>query len=305
MCIRDRDYSLNPFDTDDRLPHIARIGFIDGDSYPDLMLILSPDDDPDPRVYVYENEMCTPNKEGEIEDPNIKYPCGPCIHKRVFRPPLQEALYSRLAVNKTLYAGLFDLDEKGKLDIIAVTRESRDTPSRVVAFFNYLNFDSTSLKAMGLNGAGSESFGTPSYGMTIQCVITELRGAKRVSTYPQLSQTAFTALQPPFSLIGLGRTNNFVENLNIGLSTKDKHFKSWTPIVPNSQVVITPFSTNPDKWTLENFISPTKQAIIVISACVLMLIILGVAILYLHWKEQKEDQLTDDQQINTFVPQFG
>ena len=47
-------------------------------------------------------------------------------------------------------------------------------------------------------------------------------------------------LQLPYCFIGLGRTNNYIENLKVTLPIKHDQSKEWTPIIPNSQLIIIP-----------------------------------------------------------------
>src|SRR5882672_7445911 len=54
----------------------------------------------------------------------------------------------------------------------------------------------------------------------------------------QLPQTSYHSLQTPYSFFGLGRTNNYIENLFVG-STKHttQHFINMEGVIPNSKVV--------------------------------------------------------------------
>lgn len=41
-------------------------------------------------------------------------------------------------------------------------------------------------------------------------------------------------------LFGLGRTNNYVENMYIGMAYDQN--KKWSPIIPNTQLLVFPFT---------------------------------------------------------------
>jgi integrin alpha FG-GAP repeat containing protein 1 len=57
----------------------------------------------------------------------------------------------------------------------------------------------------------------------------------------QLPQTSYQSLQTPYSFIGLGRTNNYIESLFVGsTSHAPEHFINMEGVVPNSKVVIKP-----------------------------------------------------------------
>lgn len=58
----------------------------------------------------------------------------------------------------------------------------------------------------------------PAFGVTIQWIITELSGEKKIELLNQRTQWNYGALQLPFACGGLGRTNNYVEDLTVGYS---------------------------------------------------------------------------------------
>lgn len=68
-----------------------------------------------------------------------------------------------------------------------------------------------------------------------------------------MSQTANTALNLPYAYIGLGRTNNYVEDFYIGSSRwqvfnqclfmilKPVHYLEAKNVIPNSQIIVLPY----------------------------------------------------------------
>ncbi len=60
----------------------------------------------------------------------------------------------------------------------------------------------------------------------------------------QLPQSAYSPLDVPYMFLGLGRTNNYLEHFNFGIpkafSSNDIQKKEWSPIIPNSQLIINP-----------------------------------------------------------------
>eukprot|EP01017_Pseudomicrothorax_dubius_P034343 TRINITY_DN4695_c0_g1_i5.p1 TRINITY_DN4695_c0_g1~~TRINITY_DN4695_c0_g1_i5.p1 ORF type:complete len:135 (-),score=29.87 TRINITY_DN4695_c0_g1_i5:170-574(-) len=122
-------------------------------------------------------------------------------------------------------------------------------------------------------------------------------GDPMVMTTTQLTQSSFSALQLPYSYIGLGRTNNYVENLNVGLPLSDKNSHQWSPIIPNSQLIVNPIGLDTEKWTLDIFVNPTKQILLIVGATIVLLIALGLFILHLHKKEKEEDERSQEQNL--------
>lgn len=62
-------------------------------------------------------------------------------------------------------------------------------------------------------------------------------------------------------------------------------------MIPNSQIIVFPYPPEkPQQWFLELLISPSdnvKYVIIAVSSCIVGL---GGIILFLHWKERREDE---------------
>jgi len=100
--------------------------------------------------------------------------------------------------------------------------------------------------------------------------------------------------------MGLGRINNYIENLNIGIARGKDWSYEWSPIIPNSQLLISVNDNTPSKWPIEIFINPTDSLWMIILSTVLVLIILGGFIIYFHWKEKIEDRKENEQSYSIF-----
>lgn len=66
----------------------------------------------------------------------------------------------------------------------------------------------------------STSLGGLYYGASIECTITDIDGDASLSKAAQMPISAYTPLDLPYMFIGLGRTNNYVENFVMGISLK-------------------------------------------------------------------------------------
>lgn len=98
-------------------------------------------------------------------------------------------------------------------------------------------------------------------GGNINCFVTGLSGEALPKVGNQFSQMG-RMIQLPYIFFGLGRTNNYVNDLTVTIpyvtinliKVSDQllyQFK-WTPIIPNSQIVTL---ANPEgKWQLTTFI---------------------------------------------------
>ena len=82
-------------------------------------------------------------------------------------------------------------------------------------------------------------------GGTIKYSVIDTRGVHRATQIPQLPQTAYGALYTPYSLTGLGRTNNYIEDLFVGVSNNDSvSYATYHGVIPNSHLVILPYEPN-------------------------------------------------------------
>lgn len=158
----------------------------------------------------------------------------------------------------------------------------------IVAYYNYINKENYFLKASGKKNGKFK--GDSIIGSSFQAIKTEINGDKHPIVANQLIGVTGNRLNLPYVFIGLGRINNYIEDLTFGVPKPELWSNSWTPIIPNSQLMITPSHENPTKWKIEIFINPTEALWIIIISTIGVLLILGVAIVYFHIKEKEEDK---------------
>lgn len=189
-----------------------------------------------------------------------------------------------------IYNGFFmDLDESGVLDILTTMVDPKSGNQTIRGYYNNYFNDAYFLKTHGLNGAKDR--GTQMPGMTFKFSVSDLDGVKHPRINTQLTQSTYAALQPPYHLFGLGRTNGYVEDFFFGKVFDSGHSKVnhqyKTAIIPNSQLVALPVPTYvPTKWELELYVSPSGHSLWVAIAVVSTLILIGLPILVL-WRYEK------------------
>jgi len=202
---------------------------------------------------------------------------------------------------------LLDLDEDGTLDFM-VQRTGSQTGSRVTFVQNNFFHDAFFLKAIVLSGACdgwcipnnlSESkyqpFGASYSGPSYKYTILDTSGRRSAAQVCQLPQTSYQALHTPYAFFGLGRTNNYVENLFVG-STKHQpmHYINMEGVIPNSKVVIIPphgANDGPGDWHKKLYLRPGDWIPWVTLTVVLTMIVLAVIVLVLHLNEKREDEM--------------
>ena len=103
----------------------------------------------------------------------------------------------------------------------------------------------------------------------------------------QLPQTSFHSLHTPYSFFGLGRTNNYIENLFVGSTKKLDTFINMEGVIPNSKVVIIPSPQGEkDGWKRELFLRPGAWIPWVTLTVVLSTVIFAVVVFVLHLNEK-------------------
>ena len=92
----------------------------------------------------------------------------------------------------------------------------------------------------------------------------------------------------PFSHIGIGRSNNFVESYTVSMDINGtRSLRSWTPIIPKSVLfIMTNNNEDAEYWSLDVLISPTEKMIIIVFVDAVFLLILGLIIIILHLYEK-------------------
>lgn len=186
----------------------------------------------------------------------------------------------------------FDIDESGALSLILPTIKGRN-----YFFFNYRR-NIYFVKSKLTNN--QTKLYDSNIGATFRYIVTDKNGNRHMDVWHQLSQTSDMNIPLPYSLIGLDDTNNYVEYFQsisgnyLENEPKVKGEQNWkvnTPIIPNTQMMISKFLTkNKIEWLVDLIVQPMDQIwLFLIIVVAVLLIILGILI-YLHIKEVKEEE---------------
>ncbi|XP_045445777.1 T-cell immunomodulatory protein [Melitaea cinxia] len=263
-----------------------RSGDYNMDGYPDILMTLSPVNNKNTKVFLLHNVAC--NLPG-------------CKFHRTFE--VQWEKFSSFG-NNVVMATFYDFYMDGVLDVIYIQKNITNSTQKYMmkAFKNELEYDTNFIKVIVVTGLSNKkiptingtlysrkvNFGTNLPGPKIGYNTWSQEGTYRTGVCAQLPQSAYFALQLPYSIFGLDRTPNFVDTLTVGLSG---YSKSWTQIIPNSQIVLIPAPPNdPSQWRAQLFVTPSKvilKSVFVLTA--IIVIIIG-CVLYLHWKERNDRQ---------------
>nr|CAG4649201.1 EOG090X03KG [Scapholeberis mucronata] len=256
----------------------ARSGDFNLDGYPDLLVTLCHEDQV--RAVLLEN-TADPGKIGRQFVPRWDV--------------LSE--WNTTSVMATMY----DIQEKGILDVLLVHRSpSSNGQLEMAAYKNTLDYDANFIKVLVLTGRcytncshGRIPYGTNLPGPSISYRTTHPNGEYQLACSSQLSQSAYNALQLPYTLFGLARSPNFLEVLSVSLNyNPTSASREWTQIIPNSQMIIIPtLDPSSRHWLNKLFVTPSRAIVLSAAALGGFGFLLAIVVTVLHARERRADKL--------------
>ncbi|KAI4830354.1 hypothetical protein KUCAC02_001989 [Chaenocephalus aceratus] len=216
------------------------------------------------------------------------------------------------AIKNAVMATFFDIYEDGILDMLVLSQAEGKSDLVIHALKNNFESDAYFVKVMVLSGLcsndcpeGVKPYGVNQPGPYVSYTTTDSNGNLKNASAGQLSQSAHFSLQLPYTVLGLGRSANFLDHLFVGIPRKPgetaARMKEWMAIIPNSQLIVIPFPQDqPSSWSAKLYLTPSNSvlltAIALIGVCVFILVIIGI----LHWKEKKADDREKRQEAHRF-----
>jgi len=147
-----------------------------------------------------------------------------------------------------------------------------------------------------------QPYGNAAIGPSYRFVATSyMSDTKFVLTGSQAYQSSYLSCQLPYYYQGIGKTNNYIETFYATTSMGGTRAEQmWTPIIPNSQLIVFAGSSSESDWGIELFISPTQKMWMIVGSVVVVLVLIGTIILVLHCQEKAEDRKHRDRLIDYF-----
>lgn len=198
------------------LPRI-HIGDINSDGYPDILVTIQYNNGSSIPYVLLNEEMPKGQSFGEGSDV-VK------LEKDTIDQRQAKNRYFNLNVTANEYhevlskyknarfAVFTDMIENSMLDLIVVSENDDTTVPTISAIYNNLGGESFFIKARMLT---DDVVGSPVRGASIKAVLTSLNDEKFVVSGSDTGQSAFGALTVPNIVIGVGRSNNFVEMFTV------------------------------------------------------------------------------------------
>lgn len=213
---------------------------------------------------------------------------------------------------RTVLGAFYDFYQDGILDVVLVQMDDTNQ-FRTVAHRNALDYDANFVKVIVLTGLTNalapppklspmgrrkKTYGTNLPGPRVAYYTTNQEGFQQNGTSAQIPQSAYFALQLPYTIFGLGRTPNFVDTLQVGMCNRSRE---WRQLIPNSQMIVVPRPvTEPNRWKAQLFITPSKLILMSTIALGGTCFVIMLIILVLHIKEKREDKLEKLQEAHRF-----
>ncbi|PWN35926.1 uncharacterized protein FA14DRAFT_160886 [Meira miltonrushii] len=296
------------------IPVPLALGDFNRDGYPDLAIITIPTRARGDETHLRLLESVPCNAKGAQQpgcpsDPKNRH------RKRTFKM-LDEDVQAIDAMTDARSAVFFDLDEDGSLDLLVqrLPTKGQKKDQRSITFVqNNFFYDAFFLKAMTSNGACSSycdpsgpgkdryrPWGVNYGGASYKFTVLDTNGIRRPQQVGQLAQTAYRSLLLPYAYFGLGRTNNYVESLFVGVTRRrEVNYVELEGVIPNSQVVILPWEPvaegeqemgDSSTWKRELYVSPGEWIPWVTVVLVTIIVMLLGVVFVLHLNEKREDE---------------
>ncbi|KAJ1937017.1 hypothetical protein EC988_008016, partial [Linderina pennispora] len=180
----------------------------------------------------------------------------------------------------------FDIDESGTVDMLVALVDASGS-KRITAIYNNFFTDAFFIKAVVCPAdQHTRSHAGILPGASFKYLLVSDSGKKHVAQSPQVPQTAYRALSTPYSMIGLGRTNNYIEDFSVGSTAQlGTRARSFEGLIPNSQVVVFPYNTTSD-WRLELYMNRSESTPYILATLLSSLALLGIAVFALNTMER-------------------
>ena len=268
-------------------PLILRFIDINQDSYPDFVTIFKDKSFKTKKLIIY--------LYNEIENDENQ--------RRLFNQKDIYDLNSNIDNNYDIaVASFFDFEDNRKMDLIL-----SDTTGNTLGLYNNYVYDTYTLKSVLISQ--KDCFYCTEYGSSQRFITTNINGDRRMDLSLQSVQISSPGiLSLTFAYLGIGRSNNYIENFHIisGNSfNRDDNDKTYTPVIPNSQLIIYHDNiqgSNKTTWQVDLVVKPTKYLYQLIMVIIVVIILLTFIAFRLQMKEREEDNIENKE---TFAPWFG
>ena len=269
-------------------PLILRFIDVNQDSYPDFVTILYDKSTKKKNLFIFLSQEI---EKGENKD------------RRFFNQNLIYNLTSNYETNyDIIVSSFFDFEDQRKMGLILY-----DSNGISLGLYNNYIYDTYTLKSILL--FKKDCFFCTEYGSSQRFITTNINGDRRMDLSlqtPQINVPGILSLT--YAYLGIGRSNNYIENFHIisgNAYKRSDNDKTYTPVIPNSQLVIyhdNIANSNSTTWEVDLVVKPTKYLYELIIVIIIVVILMTFISIRLLLKEREEDYMENKE---TFAPWFG
>ena len=269
-------------------PLILRFIDVNQDSYPDFVTILYDKSTKKKNLFIFLSQEI---EKGENKD------------RRFFNQNLIYNLTSNYETNyDIIVSSFFDFEDQRKMGLILY-----DSNGVSLGLYNNYIYDTYTLKSTLL--FKKDCFFCTEYGSSQRFITTNINGDRRMDLSlqtPQINVPGILSLT--YAYLGIGRSNNYIENFHIisgNAYKRSDNDKTYTPVIPNSQLVIyhdNIANSNSTTWEVDLVVKPTKYLYELIIVIIIVIILMTFISIRLLLKEREEDYMENKE---TFAPWFG
>jgi len=181
-------------------------------------------------------------------------------------------------------ASFFDLDDIGTHSIIVETSDGQ------LKGYLYLNDGgSYFIKALSYDGIFNKKHdpGQSRTGVSYQYLMVTIDGTELLRAGYQSIANAYRPLHFPYMLDGVGRCQNYIEYFSFGDYGPTGNTLSYTPVIPNSQLII---SFTGDDVNIELLLNPSLYFFEICCVFWSIFLIMAITTCILHAREITQDK---------------
>ncbi|KAJ2662113.1 hypothetical protein IWW48_002009 [Coemansia sp. RSA 1200] len=225
------------------------------------------------------------------------------IEQRGFSP-IRDGVAVLEKLDRVQGVSLLDLDSTGTVDLLVQYRDSSGN-QRLTAIYNNFFTDAFFIKAeacataIGAKHGAGRSYAAYMSGTSFKYLLVSDSGVKHVAQAVQAPQSAYRSLFTPYTVIGIGRTNNYIEDFSVGSTSQRGHsVKSFEGLIPNSQVVVFPVNTTSD-WRLELYMNRSESTPYILATLLSSMFVLAITVFVLGALERKADRREKERALHS------
>ena len=211
----------------------------------------------------------------------------------------EEGYRGLLSVKDPVSSNFVQFTPDGFPDFVISTKDGE-----LIVFRNEIFRDVFSLRVEVFNGVCAKDcrakpelagvLSEPPYGggypgVSIRYHFSDFEGISRVRIGSQFPQTNYRSLPMPFITFGLGRVNNFIEEIRAGVPSSTTSLRKHH-VIPNSYLLIYPPNADEQLWRIQLYLNPSQYAKWVAISVLIAIIVFGLITLVFKMKEWREDK---------------